>query len=441
MTIQFNRREFLVATAALAGTTACASVAATSGPSGRFPNDFLWGAASAGHQVEGNNVNSDIWFMENVKPSVFRERSGDACNSFELWETDLDLCKDLGFSAYRFSIEWARIEPEKGFFSQAMIDHYKNIIAGCLKRNMQPVVTFNHFASPIWFAAQGGWTNPEAPELFARYCLKVSQQVAQGIAYALTFNEPNILRLLKVIGVPDFVWDLQGATLAAAAKKTDSAKFVGLNTALPQDLDLMTENLVKGHKLGRAAIQSVRPDLAVGFSIAMLDDRAVGDNSVRDQKREENYGAWLRAAKDADFVGVQNYERMDWDDKGKVKVPDDAVKNFSGSWIDPSSLANTVKYAYEVTGKPIIVSEHGIGTDDDSQRAWFIPASLKELKKVMDQGVPVKGYIHWTLLDNYEWIHGFDVHFGLHSVDLKTFKRTPKPSAAVYASIIKANGL
>ena len=214
-----NRRQFLAMASATMSAPLFAKATSSSLPAGgEFPDNFLWGAASAGHQVEGNNVNSDIWLLENVKPTLFKEQSGDACNSFELWETDLDLCSNLGFSAYRFSIEWARIEPEPGLFSQAMIDHYKRIIDGCHKRNMVPLVSFNHFASPVWFAARGGWTNPEAPALFSNYCSKVAAQLADGIGYAVTYNEPNLLRLLKVLGVPPFVWDMQGKMLAAAGR-------------------------------------------------------------------------------------------------------------------------------------------------------------------------------------------------------------------------------
>lgn len=436
-----SRRHFLSLSSLALTTPLLAKASASStAKTGTFPNGFLWGAASAGHQVEGNNVNADIWLLEQVKPSVFKEPSGDACNSLELWETDLDLAKALGLNTYRFSIEWARIEPAEGQFSQAMIDHYKRIIEGCHQRNMLPMVTFNHFASPIWFSARGGWTNPDAPAIFARYCSKVAAQLAEGIGYAVTFNEPNLIRLLRVIGIPPFVWDLQAKMLDAAAKQVNSNYFSALNAARLEDLDKMNGILLEGHKQGRAAIKAERSNLDVGFTLAMLDDQAVGNNSLQAQKREENYGDWLRNSDHADFIGVQNYERVEWNDKGKVAVPDDALTNFSGSWIDPTSLANTVKYTYEMTGKPIIVTEHGIGTNDDKLRAHFITESLKHLQQVMQDGVPVKGYVHWTLLDNFEWIHGYDVHFGLHTVDRKTFKREQKPSAKVYAGIVKRNG-
>ncbi|MDH2435384.1 family 1 glycosylhydrolase [Pokkaliibacter sp. MBI-7] len=173
----------------------------------------------------------------------------------------------------------------------------------------------------------------------------------------------------------------------------------------------------------------------------MFDDQATGAHSLRDAKREELYGDWLRAAQYSDFIGVQNYERAVWDDKGKLPAPQGATLNYMGSEVYAPSLANAVRYAHEVTGKPILVTEHGVGTDDDRIRADFIPAALTELKKIMDAGVPVAGYVHWALLDNFEWIGGFTPHFGLHTVDLQTLKRQPKPSALVYRDIAKSNSV
>lgn len=406
-----------------------------------FPKNFLWGAATAGHQVEGNNVNSDLWVLENVKPTVFAEPSGDAVNSLMLWAQDLDLAKSLGLNSYRFSIEWARIEPEPGQYSLAMLDHYKAMIEGCRARGLAPIVTFNHFVSPRWFAAQGGWLNPASPKLFARYCEKVALHMAEGIDHAITFNEPNILRLLRVNGLPSFVLDKQRAMLVAAAKATNSEKFVALNAGNWEDLDAMLPLLIAGHRAARDAIKAVRPDLPVGVSLAMFDDQAIGKNSLRDAKRQENYGAWLEAIKQDDFLGVQNYERIMWDDKGKVAPPAGSILNFGGSEVHAPSLAGAVRYAHKATGLPILVTEHGVGTDDDSIRANLIPAALKELKIAMDEGVPVRGYVHWSLLDNYEWVFGYKPHFGLASVDRTTFKRTAKPSAAVYAAIAQKNRL
>jgi beta-glucosidase len=426
--------------------TALAALPAFAAPkkaaaNGAFPKGFLWGAATAGHQVEGNNSNSDTWFLENTTPTVFAEPSGDAVNSFMLWQKDLDLVKSLGLNSYRFSIEWARIEPEPGQFSLAMLNHYKAMIDGCRARGLAPIVTFNHFVSPRWFAARGGWLNPQAPELFALYCDRVARHCGAGIDHAITFNEPNILRLLRITGLPPFILDKQRAMLSAAAKALSCEKFVTLNAANWEDLDAMLPLLIAGHKAGRAAIKAAHPNLPVGVSLAMFDDQAIGENSLRDAKRQENYGAWLEVAKGDDFLGVQNYERVIWDAKGKVAPPAGSILNFSGSEVHAPSLAGAVRYAHAATGVPIMVTEHGVGTDDDSVRAKFIPAALKELKRAMNEGVPVKGYFHWSLLDNYEWVFGYKPHFGLATVDRTSFQRTAKPSASVYAAIARKNGL
>ena len=434
-----NRRTFIAASSALAVTPILAKAASLT-TRRAFPKGFLWGAATAGHQIEGNNINSDCWVMENVKPTVFAEPSRDAANSFALWQTDLDLAKGLGLSTYRFSLEWARIEPEQGFFSPAMLDHYKAMIEGCRARGLTPMVTFNHYTLPRWFAASGGWTNPESPVLFARYCDRAVRHVGTQIGYATTLNEPNIMNVLRVV-LPPQIFEAQRAMLQAAARATASQKFVGGNAVNPEDIDTVTANLVAGHKAGRAAIKQVRPDLPVGVSLSMFDDQAAGANSIRDAMRDRLYQPWLEAVRDDDFLGVQNYERQVWTSDGRLPSPAGVDLNYMGSEVYPASLAGAVRYAHQATGVPIIVSEHGVGTTDDKVRARLIPAALADLKTVMDEGVPVKGYCHWSLIDNFEWIFGYGVRFGLHSFDPVTFVRTAKPSAAIYGAIARDNAV
>ncbi|MBB4086983.1 aryl-beta-glucosidase [Sphingomonas carotinifaciens] len=433
-----DRRVILAAGAALAASPALGQPRRATG----FPKGFLWGASTAGHQVEGNNVASDTWLMENVTPSVFADKSGDACNSFELWAQDLDLVKALGLNSYRFSIEWARIEPEPGMFSVAMLDHYKRMIEGARARGLTPVVTYSHFTAPRWFSAAGGWTNRQAPQLFARFCDRATRHLGAGIGHAVTLNEPNLLRLLKTIGLPPQLLDAQRAMLAAAAKAAGTPKFVAGNVANAEDLDTMQTIMVAAHKAGRDAIKAVRSDLPVGVSLAMFDDQALpGGEAKRDAARADLYGAWTDAVRGDDFFGVQNYERARWDKNGKVAAPADAVRNWSGNEVWAPSLAGAVRYAHQATGLPILVTEHGVGTDDDAIRARFIPAALADLKKAIDDGVPVQGYIHWSLLDNFEWIFGYKPKYGLVAVDRTTFRRTPKPSAGVLGRIAAGNAL
>jgi beta-glucosidase len=443
------RREVLRGSAAtlaaigLAGAGLGASLAAQAAAPNRkrFPADFIWGTATAGHQVEGNDVNSDIWFLEQLQPTLFAEHVGDANNSLYLWPVDLDLVRSLNLNAYRFSLEWSRIEPEPGQFSLAMLDHYLRIIEGCRARGLQPIVSFNHFATPRWFAARGGWTNSESPALFEKFCERAARHLAKAIGRATTLNEPNLLRLLAWLDLPSAMKDLQRAMLDKAARTLGVAKFTASNAANTEDLESIQTNLLEGHRRGRQAIKAARPDLPVGVSLAVVDDQAVGAHNRRDEKRAQVYGAWLEAVKGDDFVGVQNYERTQYDEKGAVPPPRGVPLDGMGREIYPPSLSNAVRYVHEQTARPILITEHGLVTDDDTQRAAFIPAALAHLADVMAAGVPVLGYVHWTLMDNFEWIFGYKPHFGLCSVDRKTFKRTRKPSAAVLAGIARSNAV
>ncbi|HEY6870564.1 MAG TPA: family 1 glycosylhydrolase [Novosphingobium sp.] len=436
-----DRRAVLAAGAVLAAAPVAARAARPPRPADlRFPAGFLWGAATAGHQVEGNNVNSDIWLSEHVKPTTFVEPSGDAANSFALWRTDLDLVKGLGLNTYRFSLEWARIEPEPGEFSRAMLDHYQAMIAGCRERGLHPVVTFNHFATPRWFAGRGGWENPDAPDLFARYCDRAARHLAGAIGHATTLNEPNLAGVLQDL-LPGDLRDADRATAEAAARAMGVAHFQPGSALYIRDPATTQAHMLAGHALGRAAIKAVRSDLPVGVSLAIIDDQAAGRNSLRDARRDRYYGAWLRAVKGDDFLGIQNYERAVWTDQGKLPPPPGARLNWSGAEVYPPSLANVARYAHAATGLPIMVTEHGVGTDDDTIRAWLIPAALAELKRAIEEGVPVLGYVHWSLVDNFEWVFGYRPHYGLHSLNRETFERTAKPSAGVLGAIARANRL
>ncbi|MFY8194853.1 family 1 glycosylhydrolase [Novosphingobium sp. B1] len=441
-----DRRSLMASAVALGasavtGGNALARAARAKPLDPEFPAGFLWGAATAAHQVEGNNLNADLWVIENVPGTTFAERSGDAANSFELWPVDLDLVKGMGLNAYRFSLEWARIEPDEGYFSNAMLDHYKAMIEGCRVRGLKPVVTFNHFTTPRWFAAKCGWHNPESPALFARFCDRAARHLAAGIEIATTLNEPNLAGVIGEILPPQLMAG-DKATQEAAARQLGVPLYTPGVALYIRDPKTYRANMMEGHRRGLAAIKAVRPDLPVGVSLAMLDDQAVGKNSMRDGIRERYYNEWLRLARDTcDFIGVQNYERKVWNDRGPLPAPADARRNAGGIEVWPGSLAGAVRYAHEVTKLPVYVTEHGVNSDDDALRQWLIPAALAELKRAINDGVPVRGYFHWSLIDNFEWGFGYHHRFGLHSFDRVTFKRTAKPSAEVLGRIAARNAL
>ena len=283
---------------------------------------------------------------------------------------------------------------------------------------------------------------PDAPEVFARYCRVLTDRFGDRIALAVTLNEPNLARLLTWIGLPEFVTVLERQTVQACREATGSPQFRLANVVLPEDSVATMDGMEAGHRAARAAIKAVRPDLPVGFSLAVMDDQVVGDDAtVRDRKRADLYERWLDLAREDDFLGVQNYETIWFDGAGVVPPAPGTPLTGLGSAIAPRSLYGAVTYAYERAGVPILVTEHGLENADDTLRAAFIPEAIAGLRDAMDEGVPVIGYTYWSLLDNFEWIFGYTKFYGLHSVDRTTFERTRKPSADVYAAIVRANAV
>lgn len=419
-------------TAAVAGKAATPANSAGEAP-------FLWGAATAGHQVEGNNVNADIWLLEQVKPTVFAQPSGDACDSLHRWREDVAIVRALGLNCYRFSVEWCRIEPARGQFSQAYLDHYAAMVDHCLELGLAPVVTFNHFTTPRWFAVADGWKNRDAPDLFARYCDKVARVMAHGISHALTFNEPNLALGGRWASSPPpaAFLDKIAACVAAAANASGSDRFSLLNAGDPEP---MIPGVVAAHVKGREAIRAVRGDLPIGLSLAIPDNVAAGPDSAIDRKRAHVYGPFFAVTDKDDFIGVQTYGRAYVGPDRDVDLPADAPRRPDGKEWYPAAVGNVVRYVHKATGKPVLVTENGIDAADDGERARFIPEAVASVLAARRDGVPVLGYIHWSLLDNFEWMSGYGPKYGLVAVDRTSFKRAVKPSAKLYGRIAQAGG-
>lgn len=390
---------------------------------------FLWGTAISAHQSEGNNVRSDAWFLENGTPTAFTEPSGDACDSYHRYEEDLDLAQKLGLNCYRFGIEWARIEPEEGRFSEAELDHYVRVLRACHARGLMPMVTYNHFTVPLWFAQRGGFEVADGADLFARFCGRATQKLGPLIGMASTFNEANIVLLRKI--VPRFATEAAAANaramIVAAARRTDSPKF---SSMLFGDPDKISAVMLDAHAKAYAAIKAGPGDFPVGVTLSMQEIEGVGPNHRAREVETIIYGGWLTAARNSDFIGVQTYSRMRIGDKGQLlPAPPGAELTAAGYEYRPQAIGATIRYAAEHIGKPIYLTETGIATDTDARRVAFVGETIAEVRKCIDAGIDVKGYIYWSLLDNFEWTAGYDKHFGMVAVDRKTFKRTPKPSA------------
>jgi beta-glucosidase len=440
-----TRRTFLsTGLAAPAAWTSARPTSARSAPAPAnaagvaFPKGFLWGAATAAHQVEGNNLNSDAWVLEHLKPSMFAEPSGDACDFYHRYREDLALVASLGLNAFRFSIEWARIEPEPGAYSIAELDHYRRLLAACRERGLEPMVTFWHFTSPRWFAALGGWENPATGDHFVRYCERAARHLGDLIGSAATFNEPNIPLLLKWIfaRMPQNPFARVEETMKASARSVGAERF---SYFVFGNGEAIRDAMLPTHHRALAAIKAGPGKYPVGVTLAMQDEQAVGADSRRDEKRELLYGPWLDAAAKGDFIGVQNYTRARVGKDGDLPPDAGAELTQMGYEFWPDALEQTIRYAAARAKVPVYVTENGIATEDDARRVEYINRALAGVGKCLADGIDVRGYFHWSLLDNFEWNFGYRPKFGLVAVDRQTFARTVKPSARLLGSIARAN--
>ena len=402
------------------------------------PPGFLWGTAISAHQSEGNNVASDCWLAETVSPSIFKEPSGGACDSFERYAEDIGLAAELGFNCHRFGIEWARIEPEPGRFSQAALDHYARVLDACRANGLAPVVTFSHFTVPRWFAARGGFEQADGADLFARFADRAARALGDRMHAATTFNEANIGRLLPFLPGRAEVRPIAEAMIAACAKACGSDRF---SSILFADQDRILPVMIDAHDKATAAIKAVRGDLPFGLTLTMQDIQGVGEGHIAEHVVELLYGPWLDVARRSDFIGVQTYSRLLIGPAGPLPMPEDAERTAAGYEYYPQSLGGTIRFAHDRIGKPIWVTENGIATDDDSRRIAYIDAALDEVAACIADGIDVRSYIHWSLLDNYEWVHGYAQRFGLVGVDFTTFARSPKASARHLGALARANCL
>ncbi len=407
-------------------------------PQVAVPPAFLWGTAMSAHQTEGNNVNSDAWLAENVRPTLYAEPSGDACDSYHRFEEDVEIAADLGFNCHRIGIEWARIEPEPGQFSAAELDRYRRQLEACHARGLSPMVTYSHFTVPRWFAARGGFEVADGADLFARFAERATASLGDLIGHATTFNEANIQRLLAQLRTDPRAKELIAAMLGACARSSGSPWFSSLLFAPVQICEPV---LLDAHAKASAAMKAGRGNFPVGLTLTMQDIQGVGEGHLAEHLVQALYGPWLEAARQADFVGVQTYTRVRVGAQGPLAPPPEAEMTAAGYEFYPQALGGTIRFAHERIGRPIFVTESGIATNDDRRRIAYIDAALAQVRQCRDEGIDVRSFIYWSLLDNFEWTRGYAERFGLVEVDRQTFERRPKPSASYLGRIARAGKL
>ena len=409
---------------------------------GSFPDGFIWGTATAAHQVEGGNFASDLWPMEWARNSLFAEPSGDACDHYHRYEQDIALLKGLGFGAYRFSIEWARIEPEEGFFSHAALGHYRRMLAACHAASVLPIVTFHHFTAPLWFTRDGGWEDEKSVDRFARYCERAAGALGDLIGYACTINEANVPMLITAQreAMSGKSWQRPESLRSfAAASGWDADRFAPY---LVCNGHKASPNLIAAHRKAYDALKSAGLGCPVGITLALQDWQAEpGGEQLCQYASQLIDGQFLETLRGDDFVGVQTYTRVRFGANGLLAPPADAELTQMGYEFYPEALEATVREAARATGCPVLVTENGIGTEDDSRRIVFTRRALEGVLRCLADGIDVRGYVHWSLLDNFEWLEGYRPKFGLVEVDRATFARKPKPSARWLGEIAQRNPL
>src|SRR5687767_1154037 len=411
-------------------------------PEFQFPKGFLWGTATAAHQVEGNNINSDGWLMEHVPGTIYEEPSGDACDHYHRYRSDIALLAELGFNSYRFSIEWARIEPEEGEFSNAALEHYRDMLRACHEHGITPIVTFHHFTSPRWLIAGGGWESPETPDKFARYCERATRYLGELIGVACTINEANIASLIVEWGFVPPPRQLHKAVWWAATAKALGISASRLSPFQYAASSKATDIILTAHHRAVEAIKSASGSFPVGITLALQDIQAAEGGEKRAARmRKAINDIYLAALDGDDFVGVQAYSRVRTGPQGLLPEEEGVELTQMGYEFWPEALEATIRDAAAKTGLPVIVTENGIGTADDTRRLEYVRRALNGVVSCMKDGIDVRGYTYWSAFDNYEWSLGYRPTFGLIAVDRETQQRTVKPSARWLGEVARMNSI
>ncbi len=397
-----------------------------------FPTGFLWGVATAAHQVEGSNTNNNWWAWEQQGKIHDRDSARVACDWWRHAERDFDLAADMGLGALRLSIEWSRVEPRPGEWDDGAIARYREMLSALRARKIVPLVTLHHFTDPLWL--KGGFLGRDAVARFVRFSRRVAEELGDLFDLYCTFNEPNVYAFFGYVD-GSFPPGRRGDVRAMLKVQASMAR---------------------AHLEAYEAIRGARPGAKIGFAQNYNVFDPARPRSPLDRLAAQTLDAAFnefftrRASRACDWAGFNAYYRE------VVRVDRHApfVHHLAapgtrrgdsppkGEWgeLYPQGIARVAQRLARLD-KPIYVTESGVADRSDRVRPWVIASAVRALHDAIGRGADVRGYFHWTLVDNFEWLHGYSTRFGLVELDVETQTRTPRPSAALYARIAKANAL
>ncbi len=412
----------------------------------RFPDGFLWGTATSAYQVEGGNLNNQWYEFERPGETV-RDGCGIACDHYNRFEEDFSLMEEFGHTAHRFSIEWSRIEPEEGRWDEREVEHYRRVLESLHRHNLVPFVTLHHFTNPLWFESQGGWLNPKAPDLIARYAGYMAKQLGEAATFWLTMNEPAVVPAAQYLmgmfppqhtDFGEFATASRHVLIALGkmhhAIKANAPHNPPVGPVLNMTYVMPASDLQADRQAAQVVDQYQNAYWLDGFR-----DGVIGPPAGNGETVERLKGAW-------DLVGVNYYSRT------LVKAgpppagiempppPEGAETSTMGWEVYPEGFYHCLKRA-AAYGVPVYITENGIGTDDDEQRCRYIVRHLAQAHRGISEGADIRSYLHWCFQDNFEWLLGYGQKFGLFERPVPSLERGPKGSAGVVRDIARANGV
>ena len=407
--------------------------------------DFLWGASTAGHQVEGGNFDQwTVWELAHAKeladgadsrmnamptwqryPVPLRAKdpdnyvSGKGVDHFHKYREDFDILSSLNLNAFRFSIEWSRVEPEEGVWDKAAFDHYHNYIAELKERGIEPVLNLWHWTHPVWFEEKGAFSKRGNIGYFLRFAQKVAEEFGNEVTYIITLNEPNIY-----VSYPE--WNA-GVAVPPQYSRVKRG--------------LMFFTLIKAHKLTYRLLKTSHPNLKISAAVQMGQNLAANPGVltkivIRLSDKFGNYLFYDLTKRHVDFIGF-NFYFTNYFDGAKI-VPKNSPKSDLGFYMEPGQIGDVATKLWLRYHKPIMITENGLADATDEQRQWWLKETMLSLIGARKAGVKLIGYMHWSLLDNFEWAYGWWPKFGLVHVDRENgMKRTVRPSARWWAVQLK----